>query len=53
MPRFSTKRNQGYGDNIGDGQIVPSAGQVFDPDLIDTPVQLAAPPFRPAGEVGL
>lgn len=37
LPRFAAKRNQGYGDNLGDGQVVPSIGIVHDPDLVDLP----------------
>jgi cell division septation protein DedD len=53
IPLTNSKRNQGYGDNIGDGQIVPSTGQVFDPDQIDAPVDFCVPPFHPARGVGL
>lgn len=37
VPRFSVKHNQGYGDNVGDGQVVPSCSIVNDPDLVDAP----------------
>lgn len=48
MPCFQSKRNNGYGDNIGDGQVVPSSGFTFDPDLIDLPVGAPSlPPFGP------
>ncbi|HLN60551.1 MAG TPA: hypothetical protein VK464_03295 [Symbiobacteriaceae bacterium] len=48
LPAFTIKRNQGYGDNVGDGQIVPSTGLVYDPDLIDAPVGTAPWTMVPA-----
>ena len=38
LPACGIKQTQGYGDNVGDGLVVPSSGLVYDPDLVDTPV---------------
>jgi hypothetical protein len=53
MPRFTSKHNQGHGDNIGDGQIVPSRSLVHDPDVYDMPVGYGLLPLleATAGEV--
>lgn len=38
LPANVTKYNQGYGNNVGDGQVIPSHGLTFDPDSVDMPV---------------
>ncbi|HLN60549.1 MAG TPA: hypothetical protein VK464_03285 [Symbiobacteriaceae bacterium] len=49
-PLLHTKRNDGYGFNIGDFKYVPSWGVIYDNDVIDHPRW--TPLWRPAAGSG-